>query len=110
MVNVSDDGGSLGEGSPVGHLPLALLPLLHLRKTHTAQDGDDGGEDDCTFVLKQTLYKVPDSRIILTLVKCANAQMCKCVKVQMCKRVVRWNPKPFANCCITLYGRLGLIR
>ena len=64
MVNGSDDGGSLGEGSPVGHLPLALLPLLHLRKTHTAQDGDDGddgddgggGDDDCTFV-KHTLYR-----------------------------------------------------
>ena len=38
MVNGSDDGGSLGEGSPVGHLPLALLTLLHLRKTHTVQD------------------------------------------------------------------------
>ena len=55
MVNGSDDGGSLGEGSPVGHLPLALLTLLHLRKTHTVQDGDDG-DDDCTFV-KHTLYR-----------------------------------------------------
>ena len=59
--NGSNVVGSLGEGSPVGHLPLALLPLLHLRKTHTVQDGDDGddgggGDDDCTFV-KHTLYR-----------------------------------------------------
>ena len=48
MVNNSgsDDVGSLGEGSPVGHLPLALLALLHLRKTHTVQDGDDGDGGD----------------------------------------------------------------
>ena len=57
--NGSNVVGSLGEGSPVGHLPLALLPLLHLRKTHTAQDGDDGddgGDDDCIFE-KHTLYR-----------------------------------------------------
>ena len=70
----SDDVGSLGEGSPVGHLPLALLALLHLRKTHTGHDGDDGdggggdvddvsGDDDCT---KTHTVLVPDSRIMTT--------------------------------------------
>ena len=69
--NGSNVVGSLGEGSPVGHLPLALLPLLHLRKTHTVQDGDDddddgdgdnsdvdddSGDDDCTFT-KHTLSR-----------------------------------------------------
>ena len=68
----ADDVGSLGEGSPVGHLPLALLTLLHLRKTHTGQDGDDGGDDDCT---KTQTVLVRDSWIMTTKPWWANVQM-----------------------------------
>ena len=73
--NGSDDVGSLGEASPVGHLPLALLTLLHLRKTHTVQDSDDGGDggdDDCT---KTHTVLHPDSWIMTTKPWWANVQM-----------------------------------
>ena len=70
--NGSDDVGSLGEASPVGHLPLALLTLLHLRKTNTGQDGDDGGDDDCT---KTQTVLVRDSWIMTTKPWWANVQM-----------------------------------